>query len=122
MNGRNTTGVSGDREGVALPGQFAELMRHGRGFPVALLARVLDFLHLPGRRTCVLTPCPPRGPHNRHSLFRRQRLPPAYPEEEVQGVLDGAEGQGVLAARQVDGQVVELLPLGHHLPAAGATT
>ena len=45
---------------------------------------------------------------------------PPHPEEEVQGVLDGAEWQGVLPAGQVDGQVVELLPLGHHLPTAGA--
>ena len=32
---------------VDLPWKFAEFMHHGCGFSVALLTRVLDFLHLP---------------------------------------------------------------------------
>lgn len=40
------------------------------------------------------------------------------PEEEIQGILDGAKRKGFLSPRQVDGQVVELLSLCHHLPAA----
>lgn len=41
-----------------------------------------------------------------------------HPEEEVQRVLDGPERDGLLPARQVNGQVVELLSLGHHLATA----
>lgn len=40
------------------------------------------------------------------------------PEEEIQRILDGAKREGFLSPRQVDGQVVELLSLGHHLPTA----
>lgn len=50
---------------------------------------------------------------------RRRRT---HPEEEVQGVLDGAKRQSFLPARQIDGQVVELLPFGHRLATAATTT
>lgn len=44
-----------------------------------------------------------------------------HPEEEVQRVLDGPERDGLLPARQVNGQVVELLPLGHYFSTAETT-
>jgi hypothetical protein len=44
-----------------------------------------------------------------------------HPEEEVQRVLDGPERDGLLPARQVNGQVVELLPFGHHFSTAETT-
>lgn len=39
----------------------------------------------------------------------------SYPEEKVEGVLDGPHGQGFLSARQVDWQVIEPLALLNHL-------
>lgn len=42
------------------------------------------------------------------------------PEKEVQRILDGAKRKGFLSPRQVNGQVVELLSLGHHLPTAAS--
>ena len=73
----------------------------------------LESLQLQTRRSCTSKnvsypyPCSGLEPH---------------PEEEVQRVLDGSEREGVLSARQIDGQVIELLPLGHHLPTAAAHT
>lgn len=42
------------------------------------------------------------------------------PEKEVQRILDGAKRKGFLSPRQVNGQVVELLSLGHHLSTAAS--
>lgn len=41
-----------------------------------------------------------------------------HAEKQIQRVLDGAERERLFSSRQVDGQVVELLSLGHHLTAA----
>lgn len=42
----------------------------------------------------------------------------AYPEEKIQGVLNGSQREGFLSPRQVNGQVVELFALCYHFPTA----
>lgn len=41
-----------------------------------------------------------------------------HPEEEIQRVLYGPHGKCFLSARQVDGQIIELFTLHHHLSTA----
>lgn len=48
----------------------------------------------------------------------RMTGPVTHPKKQIQGVLDGAKRQCLLSSRQVDGQVIELFSLVHHLATA----